>query len=137
MSNKNPIEMHDGQLVMVPGPKPIIHWALRWRYKLVIYNNSKYPAYNVKIESVGQLHFSEFESLPNVNNIAPLNNLDLKVRFDDWVESVHTIADEILKPRFPEKFKNLVLKLTYYDEGRNVYNSYVEFNEDGLINKQV
>jgi len=135
MSNKNPIEMHNGQLVMVPGPKPIIYWALSWRYKLVIYNNSKYPAYNLKIESVGDIHFSEFESLPNVNNIPPLNNIDLKVRFDDWTESDHTIADSIIKPRFPDKFKNLILKLTYYNEDRNVHYTYVNFNDDGLINE--
>ena len=136
MSNKNPIEMHDGQLVMVPGPKPIIHWALGWRYKLVIYNNSNFPAFNIAVESVGDVHFSEFEKLNNINNIAPLNNIELKVRFDDWIESEHTLADELLKPRFPEKFKGLKLKLTFYDQARNVHHSYAEFNEKGLINRK-
>ena len=136
MSNKNPIEMHDGQLVMVPGPKPIIYWALGWRYKLVIYNNSNFPAFNIAVESVGDVHFSEFEKLNDINNIAPLNNIELKVRFDDWIESEHTLADELLKPRFPEKFKGLKLKLTFYDQARNVHHSYAEFNEKGLINRK-
>ncbi len=137
MSMKNPTELHDGELVMVPGNKPIIHWALGWRYKLVIYNNSSYSAFNVKIESVGEVQFSEFEKLDRINNIAPLGNKDLKVRFEDWVESDHSVADEIIKPRFPDKFNNnLILKLTYYDEARNEHLSYVEFNEGEIINKK-
>ncbi len=111
MSNKNPVEMHDGQLVIVAGLKPIIHWAMSWRYKLVIYNNSNYPAFNVSIESFGEEHFSESEKLNVINNIAPLNNIELKVRFDDYVEADHTIPDKIMKLRFPEKFKALKLKL--------------------------
>ena len=136
MSNKNPTEMHGGLLVMVPGPKPIIHWALSWRYKLVIHNNSNYPAFNVVIENISAIAFSEFEKLPDVNNIGPLNNLELKVMFKDWIESEHTYADELLKPRFPEKFKDLKLKLTYYDQKRNVHYSYVSFNENGLMNQR-
>ncbi len=138
MSMKNPTEMHDGQLVMVPGNKPIIHWALGWRYKLVIYNNSNYSAYNVKIESIGEVQFSELEKLDTINNIAPLGNKDLNAKFEDWVESDHSVADEIINPRFPDKFNNkLILKLTYYDELRNEHISYVEFNGGEIINRKV
>lgn len=137
MSMKNPTEMHDGQLVMVPGNKPIIHWALNWRYTLMIYNNSKYPAYNVKIETIGNIEFSEFEKLPKTNNIPPLDSKALKVRFEDWIESDHTVADKIMSSRFPDKFNNnLALKLTYYDEERIEHISYVHFNEGEIINSK-
>jgi hypothetical protein len=138
MSMNNPTELYQGQLVFVPGNKPIIHWALGWRYKLVIYNNSSYSAYNLKIESIGEVQFSEFENLDNINNIAPLGNKDLKVTFNDWVESDHSVADEILRPRFPDKFNNmLILKLAYYDELRHEHISYVEFNNGEIINRKI
>jgi hypothetical protein len=137
MSMKNPTEMHDGQLVMVPGNKPIIHWALGWRYTLMIYNNSKYAAYNVKIESIGEIAFSEFEKLVKINNIPPLDSKGLKVKFEDWIESDHTVADELMRPRFPHKFNNnLVLKLTYFDEVRIEHTSHVHFNEGEIVNSK-
>jgi len=136
-SMKNPTEMHKGQLVMVPGDKPIIYWALDWRYKLVIYNNSNYPAFNVRIENVSDIHFSEFEQLAKINNIPPLGNKDLNVKYEDWIEGVYTEADALQGPRYPEKFNNkLVLKLTYYDEIRNEHNSYVEFNAGEIVNRK-
>jgi hypothetical protein len=122
MSMKNPTEIHDGQLVMVPGTQPIIHWALTWRYTLTIYNNSKDAAYNVRIENISEIELSEFEKLATINNIAPLDSKGFKVKFEDWVESDHTIPDEMMKPRFPQRFNDsLVLKLTYYDEARIAY----------------
>jgi hypothetical protein len=136
MSNKNLVEIHNGQLVMIAGPKPIIHWAMSWRYKLVIYNNSNYPAFNVAIESIGEEHFTEFEKPHVINNIAPLNNIELKIRFDDSVEAEHTVPDEMMRPRFPEKFKALKLKLTFYDGARNIHHSYVEFDENSVINER-
>jgi len=46
-------------------------------------------------------------------------------------------ADEIISPRFPDKFNNnLILKLTYYDEARNEHISYVEFKEGEIINRK-
>ena len=135
-SNKNPVEMHEGQLVMVPGPLPIIHWALGWRYKLTIINNSSYPAYNVKIDSIGEIHFSEMPPIQKVNNIAPLKSIDFDVKFNDWIESNHIKADELIKPRFPVKFEHLILKLTYEDEDRNVHRTLVRFVEGEIVNEK-
>ncbi len=126
-SNKNPIEMNDGHLVIVAGLKPIINWALTWRYKLTIINNSAYPAYNVRMESIGTTHFSEIPSIEKVNNIAPLLSIDLDVKYYDWLESEHSEADELLMPKYPVKFENLILKLTYEDETRNIHQTIVRF----------
>lgn len=136
-SNKNPIEMHDGQLVMLPGLKPIIHWALGWRYKLTIINNSIYPAYNVKIESIGGTHFSEIPPIQKVNNIAPLQSMDLDVKFNDWIESDHEAADALIKPKYPVKFENLILKLTYEDEDRDTHHTLVRFIQGEIENEKV
>lgn len=137
-SMKNPIEIHNGQRVMVPGNAPIIFWNLNWRYKLVIYNNSNYPAYNLQIENINKVVFREFEQLPKINNIPPLGNKELNVKYEDSIEGTHVEADKILAPRYPENFNSqLVLKLTYYDEVRNQHVSYVEFEEGVIINRKV
>ena len=136
-SNKNPIEMHEGQLVMVPGLKPIIYWELGWRYKLAIINNSAYPAYNVKIESIGGTHFSEMPPIQKVNNIAPLQSMDLDVKFNDWIKSDHVAADALIKPKYPAKFENLILKLTYEDEDRDTYHTLIHFVQGEIVNDKV
>ena len=126
--------MRNGKLVMVPGLKPIIHWALVWRYQLTIINNSAYPAYNLKIESTGEIHFSEMPSIPKVNNIPPLQSMELDVKFNDWIESDHEGADSLLKPRYPAKFEYLHLKLTYEDEDRTKHQTLVRIIEGEIIN---
>ena len=133
-SNKNPIEERDGYLVHVAGQNPIIHWALAWRYDLVIHNNSTVPAINVKVESIGKIHFTEFQKPNDVNSIAPLQSMSLKVKYECMVEGVHTVADEMKKPRFPGVFKDMTLKLTYLDESRKENISYVEFVDGIMIN---
>jgi len=138
LSMKNPTEMYEGELVMVPGNKPIIHWEMNWRYKLMIYNNSNYPAYNVKIENISDVHFSEFEQLSKINNIPPLASKELNIKYIDRIESTHIDADALLTPRYPEKFnEKLVLKLTYYDEVRKEHISYVEFKNGEISNRKV
>lgn len=121
---------------MVPGDRPIIFWALSWRYELMIYNNSNYSPYNVKVENISEVHFTKFEQLPKMNNIPPLENRELKIKYDDMIEGVHYEADELLKPRYPQKFnENLKLKVTYHDEQRNEHITYVEFKEGEIVNK--
>lgn len=137
-SMKNPIEMKDGLRVMVPGNKPIFFWHLNWRFKLTIYNNSNYAAYNVKIQNINAVEFSEFEILPLINNIPPLENKELDIKYEDSIESTHTEADEMLAPRYPSKFNNhLVLKLIYLDENRNEHVSLVEFEDGEIINTKI
>ena len=136
-SDKNPIEMHEGRPVMIISHQPIIYWGLHWNFNFVIFNNSNYPAYNIKIESVGTEHFNQLDTLPKINNLPPLKNLDLKARYEDFVEGDYLVADKIRKARIPEKFKNLTLKLTYYDDARNLHTNYVEFSGIELINKKI
>lgn len=135
-SNKNPIEMHDGQPVMVVTEKPIIYWGLNWYYKLVVHNNSNYPAYNIKVESIGSEHFAHLDELPKINNIPPLSNVTLEAKYEDTVEGDHAVADAMVNSRIPEKFKNLILKVTYFDEGRNLYTNYVRFSGSEILNSE-
>jgi hypothetical protein len=81
-SSKNPVEIRDGKPIIVINDKPIIFWVLSWDFNFVIYNNSKFPAYNVQIESIGATHFSYIDKLPKINNLPPLQNIELEAK---WV----------------------------------------------------
>jgi hypothetical protein len=128
--------MHEGRPVRVITHQPIIYWLLSWNFNFVIFNNSNYPAYNIAIESIGTEHFNELENLSRINNLPPLKSIELKARFEDFVEGDYLVADKIVKSRIPEKFKNLILKLSYYDEARNLHTNLIEFSGSEIINKK-
>ncbi len=136
-SNKNPIEMHEGRPVIVVGNNPIIYWAISRNFNFSIYNNSNHSAFNLKLESIGEMHFSEIDSLPKINNLPPLQNIDLKAKYEDFVEGDYTVADKILRSKVPEKFKDIKLKLTYNDEVRKVHTNYIEFADSEIINTKL
>ena len=134
-SDKNPIEIHDGKPYYI-GNKPIIHWGLDWSFDFFIYNNSNYPAYNVKVESIGNEHFSQIDSLPKINNIPAFQNIDLKAKYEDYIEGDHTVADKIVQSRIPQKFNDLQLKLTYLDDNKQEHSTYIQFENGEIINKK-
>ena len=117
-SYNNPIEMRDGEKVMIAGNYPIIHWEIEWKFNFAIYNNSKYPAYNVSIDSVGEEHFNYIDKIKNINNIPPFQNIDLVAKFTQHFEGRSYEADEIMNKRIPEKFERLILNLKYSNEQR-------------------
>jgi len=136
-SNKNPTEIDEnGQLVTVigGGVKPIIFWDLGWRFDLTIYNNSSYPAFNIQIESIGTASFASLGKLEKINNLKPLENLQLKAEFRDFVEDVHTAADEILSHKIPEKLEGMILKISYLSENRSGFCTLVKIENNKLIN---
>jgi hypothetical protein len=134
----NPVEMQGGLLVMIPGSEPLINWALGWRYKLMVYNNSNQTVYNLSVVSVGDIHFTEMEMMKKDNHLQALDFKALTVTFEDWVECVDAEASEIMKPRYPAKFENnLRLKVSYYDEQGKEYLMFVEFKEGGIVNRRV
>lgn len=136
-SDKNPIEMLDGQAVRIIGTNAIIYWLVNRNFDFVIYNNSNYPAFNIKLESTGTTHFTQLSTLPKVNNLPPLKNIDLKAIYEEFIEGDYTVADEILNSKIPEKFSDIVLKLTYYDEKRNIHTNFIEFKKDEIINTKI
>lgn len=131
-SEKNPYEIVNGHRVYNLSTNPIIFWGLFWSYDFLIFNNSSYPAFNLKVEDIGKEVFSQLDTLPNVNNLPPLMNVELNARLADLVEGDYLIADKIMKSKIPNKFKNLNLKITYNDEGQNTYTDYFEFSESGI-----
>lgn len=135
-SDKNPIEIHNGKPYYIAGSNPIIHWHLDWSFDFFIYNNSNYPAYNVKVESIGNEHFSQIDNLPKINNIPAFQNIDLKAKYDDYLEADHSEADNTIKSRIPQKFNDLQLFLTYLDDNRQEHSTFVQFLNGEIINKK-
>lgn len=135
-SDKNPIELHEDGTAKLISNHPIIYWRLNWNYKFVILNNSNYPAYNIAIESIGTEHFYQLEELPRINNLTPLNRIELNARFEDFIEGDYYVADKVMSTQIPEKFKNLILKLTYYDDARNIHTTRIEFSGAEVVNKR-
>jgi ASC-1-like (ASCH) protein len=135
-SPKNPVVMEDGQPVINIGfaISPIIFWHLDWNYEIRVHNNSSFPVFNIKIESVGQSHFDHLEELRPVNNIKPYEFESLNANFEFGIEGVHTEADEILKQRIPNNLNGLLLKITYYDANRQEYISFMKIEDNKLSN---
>lgn len=129
--------MNDGKRVWLLPDKAIIFWDIFWRFKLVIYNNSNYPAYNIKIESTGSRHFKELDTLPNVNNLKPLGNLDLTARLVDFTEGISDDADRILKARIPRRLQDIKLKISCYDDLRKLHVNEISFTETEILNRKI
>ncbi|MDB5143424.1 MAG: hypothetical protein JWQ66_2137 [Mucilaginibacter sp.] len=133
LSDKNPLTKREGIFVYEVGPKPIIYWALDWNYRLVIYNNSSLPAYNLAVSSVGTIHFDELTKLPKKNNLTALENLDLTARLEDELEGDYTQADAMIVQKFPKRLDNLKLEFTYQNENRSTFKTLAHI-VDGEIN---
>jgi hypothetical protein len=136
-SNRNPTELHDGKLVMVPGPEPIIYWTIYKDIRFVIYNNSSVPAFNIQVSSVGDHHFSALDVLPKINNLPPLENLELKARYETMLEGSHIEADKIRKIEIPKLLDKIKLKLTYQDEDKNGYEFLIVPKGDKAVLEKV
>lgn len=135
-SNKNPIIEFNGKKAYDVSRNPIVYWEIEWKFSFLIYNNSKFPAYNVKVESTGKEHFTHIDKLTIVNNLPPFKNLDLKAKFHEYLEGTAKEAKGIMKNRIPLKFDDLVLKITYLDDDRNEHVTIVSFHNGDINNSK-
>ena len=136
-SDKNPYIIENGYKVTLIGaghPPPIIHWELTWRYVLEIHNNSSVAAINLKIESIGKVHLFELGQLPELNNLQAFKSLGLDAKYKQFVEGDHIEADKIIRNKIPEYLNGLILKLSYLDESRHEYISYIKIVDGKVIN---
>lgn len=106
------------EVIVVGQDLPIIFWVVRWYFSLVIHNNSKFDAFNVKVESIVGVHFHELSKLNKVNNLPAYKNVDLEATYSQFIESTHVEADELMTQDVPKQLEGLTLKITYFDESR-------------------
>jgi len=97
---------------------PIIFWELNWNYTITIYNNSKFDAFNIKVEQVGDVHFEELSELNKINLLPALQNIDISAKFRERIEATHQEADKLIDKLIPKQADGLCLKISYQDESR-------------------
>ncbi|MCD6543269.1 MAG: hypothetical protein J7K34_02045 [Flavobacteriaceae bacterium] len=125
-----------GNVIVLGENKPIILWNLVWNFKIALYNNSRFPAFNVKIEQIGGTNFSSIDSLPKINNLPPYADLELRAGFEDYLEGTHLEADELIKPKVPEIIQGLQVRLTYNDENGTEHATIFTINGEEFNNER-
>lgn len=125
-----------GNVIVLGENKPIIIWNLVWNFKIALYNNSRFPAFNVKIEQVAGTNFSSIDSLSKINNLPPYADLELRASFEDYLEGTHLEADELIKPKVPEIIQGLQMRLTYNDENGTEHATIFTINGDEFNNER-
>jgi len=136
-SRKNPLKTDkEGNFYYDVSEKPIIHWELVWRYKFVLYNHSNLPAINIRLDSIGDMFFNKIQNLPKVNNLPPLSHLELETSFNYFFEGTGIEADRILKPRIPNIFADMQIRIAYYDTAGDQYFTLVTFQNNEIVNNR-
>jgi hypothetical protein len=125
-----------GNVIVLGENKPIIIWNLVWNFKIALYNNSRFPAFNVKVEQVAGTNFSSIDSLPKVNNLPPYADIEMRAGFEDFFEGTSTEADELIKPKVPAVIQGLQMRLTYNDENGNKHATIFTVNGEEFNNER-
>ncbi|CAD0221302.1 hypothetical protein [Chryseobacterium sp. JV274] len=125
-----------GNTIVIGQDKPIIFWNLVWNFKIALYNNSRFPAFNIKVEQIGINKFDYIGELPLINNLPPYKNIELQARFEKFIEGTGTEADKSLNQKVPEALKNLKLKITYNDEEGNEHTTVATIDNEMFVNKR-
>lgn len=112
------------------------YWTLYWRLKLVIYNNSETPAYNIEIIEKEGSEFVYLEKLPKINNIKPFDNIELEAIYEREFHGTSKEADDELTS-IPKDFSDKVLLIKYFNDNRDEIITQVNFEIEKLINKKL
>lgn len=124
-----------GDRPIYAGSPTVIHWELKWEFSLVIYNNSTFPAYNIKI--IPHQDLLGFEQLPKYNNLPALANIDIEVGYRESFEGTHVEADAILHHKIPKSVIGTSFKLIYTDDTRKEHSLIFIITESGIENKPI
>lgn len=124
-------------VIVIGQDDPIIYWDLDWNFSITIHNNSRFDAYNVQVETVGDVHFYELSKLNKINSLPALQHIDISAKFKDFIEGTYKEADALLHELIPSKANGLNLKITYQDESRkHTLTTIATINDGQFINKR-
>jgi len=125
------------QPIVIGQDLPIIYWELDWNFTITLYNNSKFDAFNIQIESIGTVHFETISKLNKINILPSLQNLDINADFKEYIEGTHIEADKLLIDKIPQNTNGLCLRISYLGDSRQKTISTLAYIEDGqFINKR-
>lgn len=112
------------------------YWTLKWRLKLIIYNNSEIPAYNIEIAETKGVNFTYLQKPSKVNNITPFDNIELEAIYSKFFHGTSSEADEELT-NIPKDFTDKILVIKYFDNERDEFKTQVEFDSEKLTNTKI
>ena len=125
-------DIYGDEPILVGSPM-IIHWDIRWDLSLVIYNNSQYPAYNLKLETAdGTL---QYEPLSKINNLPAFANIEIDARHREHFEGDHIGADELMNQKIPSSIIGQQYRLSYTDDTRTSHTLNFSITEEGIVNE--
>jgi hypothetical protein len=119
------------------GAPVIIHWDLEWSFAFALYNNSSFPAFNVKVEQDSKQLFHTLSKLPKVNNLPPFANVSLDAKTSVYIEDVFTEADKLLEAYIPKHLEGMEFTITYQDEDRHEHKTSVRIEKGELTSRKV
>lgn len=108
----------------------IMHWGITTEFTLHVFNNSSIPAYNVKILS--EVPNLLIDSLPIVNNLPPLEKIELIIRYHRSVEGSGKEADKVMIERIPKNLVGESLIISFENESGKRFDVSYLFSNDGL-----
>ncbi len=123
--NKYEYNEEENSYLLITNP-PIMFWIISWDFKLVIYNNSSIPIFNLKIQEIGDVRFDDLGVPDKKNNLPPLQNIDLKAKYYQQIESSYLEANELMSQKIPAYLEGLKLNFSYTDEIDNFYTDVFE-----------
>jgi hypothetical protein len=123
--NKYEYNEEDNSYSLITNP-PIMFWRISWDFKLVIYNNSTVPIFNLKIQEIDDVKFDYLAIPDKKNNLPPLQNIDLEAKYCQQIESSYLEANELMSQKIPAHLEGLRLKFSYTDEMDNFYTDIFE-----------
>jgi hypothetical protein len=128
-SDKNKTEEIDGQQVMIidHAVPPIIN----------LYNNSTQPAFNIRIEEIDGSRFNSLDKLNKINNIQPLDRLELAAEIEDYMEGTYIEADQRILDRYPERLQGMQWRITYRDGAMQDHETISTFENAEFVNVRI
>lgn len=115
----------------------IVFCELIWEFSFILHNNSTYPAYNIKIEELGDIKFSSLTKLPQINNLPPFANTDVKAKYNLLIEAGYKEADSLLKQRIPPQIEDIKLIISYLDENRKEHQTLFQIKNSKIKNSKI
>jgi len=110
-------------------------YKMEWNFNLIIQNNSKFPAYHVKIIPDNHTKLKLLNSTSTTNNLAPLASLTLDAYTQLLIQGDGMDAEPYLKANIPSHLNGSLLKISYKDEDRNEHITMVSINDNEVVNE--
>jgi hypothetical protein len=102
-----------------------------------LYNNSTQPAFNIRIEEIDGSRFNSLDKLNKINNIQPLDRLELAAEIEDYMEGTYIEADQRILDRYPERLQGMQWRITYRDGAMQDHETISTFENAEFVNVRI